>query len=665
MKSRSFAVLAVFCLAMPALAASRFGPLIEAYDNLQVGAPSPVNNLQYTVGHMKLTLTSGSAAPVKAGNETAGIFFKGNGSLQYTSVDPVEAPVMKFNLRKESNLEAGGNGTSTTASGTISEILILASGQPLPELTGSGGDALAGPFQSHLEFFDRAEVAPASHLQVEQKLAFPTAKVVRMQIRGRNDLLYVYDPIETHDELLAVLSGVDSDDKRIKARLYPTVLSQQPIDRDRREPPKAPFMLTGLDYTLIADGDNAKLTVTETIARQSGQQAALRFNQNQNIISRVGGAMRTYHVTSVRDDQGHPLPFDHDKRELLVGLEETKGETVKLTFNIEGDFLVRPNNDNAWQLGVNPWFPQPELNGQYYTLHSLVKVKKPFVPIAPGKTVRREEEGEYNVVENVIDKPVQFAVVHAGKYEMTEETKGGLTVRVASYAGKNERAAKQLTNLSFAIIDYYQYFLGPFPFDEFNIVQVNTFGYGQAPPGTMFITNEAFNSTLGEVNQIFSQGVNERFAHEIAHQYWGHVVKMPSIEEQWLTESFAEYSAALALRKFQGNAVYDRLIAHWKSRGGDGAKVSPIPLARRVGGDDLNALITWQNLTYFKGAYLLYKLHKELGDEQFLTFLKSYQKSFRWKYGTTTNVAGLLQFMTKKDYTPFFEQYFWGTAMPD
>jgi aminopeptidase N len=53
-----------------------------------------------------------------------------------------------------------------------------------------------------------------------------------------------------------------------------------------------------------------------------------------------------------------------------------------------------------------------------------------------------------------------------------------------------------------------------------------------------------------------------------------------------------------------------------------------------------------------------------VGDTTFLTFLKSYQKSFAWKGGTTKDVAGLLSFMTKKDYKPFFDQYFWGTAMP-
>ena len=27
-------------------------------------------------------------------------------------------------------------------------------------------------------------------------------------------------------------------------------------------------------------------------------------------------------------------------------------------------------------------------------------------------------------------------------------------------------------------------------------------------------------------------------------------------------------------------------------------------------------------------------------------------------------VAGLLQYMTKKDYMPFFDKYYWGTEMP-
>jgi aminopeptidase N len=270
------------------------------------------------------------------------------------------------------------------------------------------------------------------------------------------------------------------------------------------------------------------------------------------------------------------------------------------------------------------------------------------------------------VLETRLEQPVQFAVVLAGKYDYEEQTKNGVTVRVATYAVKNTRAMKQLADLAFSIIEYYEQFLGPFPFPEFNILEINAWGFGQAPPGVMFITKEAFNPLMGERNQLFSQGVNERFAHEIAHQYWAHVVKMPSFEEQWLTESFAEYSAALFLKQFKGNATYSLLVNHWKTRASFAADASPIPLANLVSvpNDFVTRFAIRTGLIYDKGAYLLAALHKELGDDTFFTFLKSYQKTFRWKFGSTKTVAGLLQYLTKKDYGPFFEANYWGTGMP-
>ena len=39
--------------------------------------------------------------------------------------------------------------------------------------------------------------------------------------------------------------------------------------------------------------------------------------------------------------------------------------------------------------------------------------------------------------------------------------------------------------LAFGLIEYYEFFLGPFPWSEFNIIQMNTYGYGQAPPATI------------------------------------------------------------------------------------------------------------------------------------------------------------------------------------
>jgi aminopeptidase N len=315
---------------------------------------------------------------------------------------------------------------------------------------------------------------------------------------------------------------------------------------------------------------------------------------------------------------------------------------------------------------VGPWFPQPDLSGQYFTVHATVKVKKPFLPFAPGRTVRRVEEGDWNVLETRIDKPVQFMVVLAGKYGFDEATENGVTVRVASYGRRNDMGIKKLLKLAHKVIAYYEPFLGKFPFEEFNIVEIHSLGFGQAPPGFMFITSEAFNPIEGTVNQIFSRGVNERFAHEIAHQYWGHVVKMPDHEEQWLTESFAEICAGLFVRDLRGKSDFQGLVDGWRSRAKDAADTAPIPLANRIrnDGDPGVAARDRTYLLYFKGPSLLNAIRQEIGEQAFLTFLSSVQATFRWKFANTKNVETVVEAVTKKDWKPFFDANYWGTAMP-
>jgi hypothetical protein len=676
MKSAKFLLsMALVCLAVPAFAAAPLTDFLNAADRLQL-APNaaPVSNLTFAVGHMKMTLASGSATRLLAGGDTVGFFFTGNGSFEYETTDTAELPVVNHNVKAVAHVKLVADAAHAVISDNFTEVLMVGGGVPWPELAGSGAPAVADAFAAHEETFGRLDqVQSRSHFLALQKFSFPSAKMIRAEFAGgRDKLLYIHD---NEDESLSTVAPLRTytEDKRIQQRLFPSVLSQQPVGRDRATAVRPPFALTAVDYTLTADGDNAKLEITETVTRVMPSTAVLDFDMNYERIVRANVTPRKYNVRSVTDEQGRALPFDHDRDDLLVAADGIAGQTFKLKFVIDGDFVVREGGDNAWQLGLgSAWMPlPPQWSGQSFTVHSVVKVKKPFIAFAPGTTVKRAEEGDFNVVENVLDKPVQFTTVQAGKYVVYEEKQGERTIRVATYGLRNDRAAKQLTNLAFGIIDELEIFLGPFPYNELNIIQMNEYGYGQAPPGTMYITNEAFNPTKSSddeeavsAEQLFSKDINKRFAHELSHQYWGYVVRMPSAEEQWLSESFAEYSAAIVLKRLRGDAVYNRLVSTWKGRAKDGVSVAPIPYANRIEGDYMMSFMARNALLYAKGPYLLYTLHKEVGDNVFLTFLKSYTKSFNFKYGTTKDVAGLLGFITKKDYKPFFEQYYWGTAMP-
>jgi len=660
------------------LAAGQAGPpgfleTIDAFEKPKIAeASAQVANLKLTTGHFTCTLTLGRAAYVMLGSERVGIYFDGSGTMEYESVDPVEAPVVTFVADKSSGLKPEKSGKGVRLRDKFTRLLWLAVGEPLPELTGLGPLPLNAGLRAHEEMFRERRGSPRSFGFALERFNAPTASYVWVEAEGGEDpFVYVRDGMENPTESLRVLRSRSSNEVEIKNALFPVLLSRQPSGWDPRDPPQPRFVLTDVDLAVMASADkDVKISVVETLIPQKMPQSVFRFDLDSSRLTTFGAhyVRRLEHLVKVTDEAGRELGFSHHRDEVVVHLREPAppDRPVKIRFEMDGDFLVRPGGDSYWELGVWSWFPQPELCEQFFTFHSLVKVKKPFIPFATGRTVRRAAEGDENVLETREDHPIMWPIVLAGDYTFKDEVRDGVTIRVATYALKNDRAVKQLTDLSSTIIQFYSGFLGPFPFPEFNIIEINEVGFGQAPPGVMFITKEAFNPLGDEESQIFSGGINERFAHEIAHQYWGQTVKMPSEEEQWLTESFAEYSAALFMKAGKGDAEYKMLLGHWKGRAKFATDAAPIPLANRVVmWNEFRKQIAIRNgLLYDKGPVLLAALHKQLGDDAFLTFLNSFQKSFRWKFGSTKKIVGLLNFMTKQDFGPFFEANYWGTAMP-
>jgi hypothetical protein len=462
-------------------------------------------------------------------------------------------------------------------------------------------------------------------------------------------------------------------DREVRKELRSTELSCQPIERDRREPLPPPFAVSAVDFRLTArGGDNVSITARATVVPVRTGIRVLRFTTPGRILVASGpgdSSQRTYRIASVTSATGEPLEFDQGTDDVIVdlGRPSAGGQAVDVVFHIDGNFLVRPNGDNYWILQGAELFPQPEVAGAQYTMHGVIRVKKPFVAFASGATVRREEEGEDNVLEIRSDLPDRHPAVVAGKYHFSEDTREGVTVRVATYAAQNPRSQEQLTELAFGMIRHFERFLGPFPTPELNIIQVNDLGWGQAPLGTMLITNEAFDRMLPpEIAHFYTEGINERFAHEIAHQWWGNAVRPANLNETWISESFAEYCAGLMVKRAQGKGKYDNLKATWKFRGKEASRVAPVALTDRISyRDGATYRDDRMGLLYAKGPWLLSRLHDELGDEKFLSFLKSYQKSLRGKCGSTKLVVELLRVMTGKDYAPFLDANYWGTGMPN
>ena len=101
------------------------------------------------------------------------------------------------------------------------------------------------------------------------------------------------------------------------------------------------------------------------------------------------------------------------------------------------------------------------------------------------------------------------------------------------------------------ILKLYEQLYGPYPYRELahRPDGLPCLGFAQAPQGFVQLTGEAFHVA---VRVGTHDNIHGLFAHEIAHQWWGHKVGWASPNDEWLSESFAEYASGIFIKAYQG-----------------------------------------------------------------------------------------------------------------
>ena len=675
---RFFLLLTLACPALPGPAVDTQAPSTLSR-NVAIYTVQPTLGPAFTVqgwnlpvGRMTFSMSSGTVAPLLSGGHTLGFHFRGKGSFAYRCEDALERASLTSNYKKSLEVpntkailkEEHGHLVFTE---DIKSFTLWIAGQDLVFPIGTPAEAPEKSFASDWAYFQHDGVGDRGQDFATHLANAPRKHMVRAEITGEdNPFIYTLD--EGSSQLETLWSVAGPAQPAVYSGLRRVLLSQQPIGWTWKAPLSSLITLTAVDIDFNAGKSAADLKVKETLvaADEGVGVVSLDLYNLEDRAYKLG----LYKVSRVTDSEGHTLPFHHRNDTILVQLDHPypAGQSFNLTFEYGGQILLRPGGDSYWQLGVAPWFPQPDMGGQAYTVHALIRTPKDDVPVACGKTIRREQTAAGNLLEISINKPVQFFSMFAGSYSFTEETKDGLTIRVASYASKGGSQQKRLIDIARQTIGFYTQLFEAFPFEEFNIIQVNSLGYGQAPPGMMIITNEAFDGKMDDFSAFFTKGINQRFAHEIAHQYWGHLVKMPDAEDQWITESFSNYASALAMRamKNQGTSAYEGLLSGWRNRASAWSSASTIPFANRLNwiNDPRGAFMARTSLLYEKGALILAALHKEMGDKRFAVFIKSIIANFRWKAITTASVEQIANMAGGKDFGPLFRECYWGTQMP-
>lgn len=660
-------------------AASRAATLAEraAAIDAPAGGEALTLSAPLRVGRAEISPAPGTRVRTLVAQGTpCGVVFEGPARLRYLVEDRFSAPVVQRNARKSRDLilKPAGQGVEMTVE--LDGAVVW--GWGLSQESGAGsGMAMALPDWAAKLLAGR-RFSPPSHLLLDAE-ANGVSGARYALLRGQvTDLRLHVDP-RTGEEVLSALAKGTDPGTTFREGIWLRNLSSQPIGRTWWDKPEADLIAEHEKIAIENPAGEQLRIVSLSRLRAQRKGAAL---WHPDLVDRLFDHLGKVHwvkVTSVRVD-GRATDFLHGDDGLLVPLGRAlaEKETVEVEVTYEGEMALRPSAHSYWVLGTWPWYPRQDLAGEKATIEITVNTPEGWTPYASGTEVSRTMGGGRNRLSTKIEQPMQFAVVTAGKYRAIEDTQAGLTCRAATYAMLNEGPARELIARFFLGRGFFEQLFGePYPFREVAMVEINDWGFGQAPPGILFFTKEFYTAPVGSRRlRVYFQDLNARYMHEVAHGWWGNVVKMNSVEEIWLSEAFSDYTAALALwqlRKDRGEYEMKELVKDWFKAANEIRPGASLYLNYRMALlDEIDAGDRWR-LTYAKGPLVIHALRLELqrqkgseqeGDRYFIALMRSYINRSRYGWGTTRGLIETLNELTGTDWQPWFERYVYGTEVP-
>jgi aminopeptidase N len=189
---------------------------------------------------------------------------------------------------------------------------------------------------------------------------------------------------------------------------------------------------------------------------------------------------------------------------------------------------------------------------------------------------------------------------------------------------------------------------------------------GGHSPGYFAVINTpaAFAAANWRGDPASFDGFPEFFlAHELAHQWWGQAIGWKNYHEQWISEGFAQYFAALYAHKARGDRVFGDMLRQFRRWSISESDQGPVHLGSRLGHVKRDPRV-FRALVYNKGAAVLHMLRRLLGDEVFFRGLRRFYMDRRYQKAGTEDFERAMEAESGRVLDRFFERWIYGNDIP-
>jgi hypothetical protein len=441
---------------------------------------------------------------------------------------------------------------------------------------------------------------------------------------------------------------------------------------------------------------------------------------------------RTLRVSRVLDSEGKDLPFIQENKDedadFAVIMPETLqvGKDYTLTVQYGGSDALRDSGGgNYFLIPRSTWYPNNSGTqfGDRARFDYTFRYPKGFTFVGTGAPVEPDKrDGDVMIAKwssgntdlavagfnygrfkkkEFADKETGYNIEFYANEELPDEVRAMQhNIERAESAGINTMttlgsisttamADSALADAENSTRIYNAYF-GKLPYTRLAMTQQPAGNFGQAWPTLVFMPYTAFIDTTQRSQMMGTQAGTDTFwryvaPHEIAHQWWGHIIGWDSYHDQWMSEGFAEFSASLYVQFVRRDIT--KFIDFWNNQRDliitarpQTRDIKPYTVGPVTQGYRLNSAKTGgvaRFMIYPKGAYILHMLrmmfyvHGE-GDKRFQEMMKDFvQTHFNQDVSTEDFKRAVEKHMTKEmdldgnqrlDW--FFNEWVYGTEMP-